>query len=343
MKRIILFTIAAVLITTTVLADEFSKVGTAGAQFLKIGVGARYHSLGEASAAMANDIYSMYWNPAGLTYIEDNELAFTYVNYVIDISLNYVAYAKKFHNLGVFGVSATILSMDDQEITTIEEPNGTGEMYSVSSYAIQLSYARDLTANFSIGGSFKYIGEQIYREKAGGFAFDFGTLLYTGFRSLRLGMNISNLGPEMKFTGPDLTVPYDPGAQGPNSGDEEANPSSDEVSANINTTPYDLPLTFRIGLAYDFQFSEDMMATLALEAKHPNDNIQQGAIGTEFNWRDTYFLRAGYKINYEEEGIGLGGGLRTNISGDTDLILDYAWVDFGRFNSVHRFSASVTF
>ncbi|MCP4705208.1 MAG: hypothetical protein GY865_11400 [candidate division Zixibacteria bacterium] len=56
-----------------------------------------------------------------------------------------------------------------------------------------------------------------------------------------------------------------------------------------------------------------------------------------------YFLRGGYKFNYEEEGLALGGGISTPLSETSDLSLDYAWVDFGRLTSVHRFSASIHF
>nr|MBN2276820.1 PorV/PorQ family protein [candidate division Zixibacteria bacterium] len=332
-KKLITVVIAA-LIATTALAGEFSKTGTAGAQFLKIGVGARYHGMGEAAVAVAEDIYAMYWNPAGLTSIETSELAFTHVDYITDINLDYIAYARRFEGLGVFGLSATILSMGDKEITTIEEPEGTGQSYSASSFAFQLSYSRQLTAQFSFGASFKYIGEEIYREKAAGFAVDFGTMLYTGFKSLRMGMNISNMGPEMKFDGPDLDVEYDA---------DEGNPNQEPFSSRLKVDPYDLPLTFRVGLAYDFVDTEDSRLMVAIETKHPNDNEQQGAIGAEYDWQGKYFLRAGYKLNYEEEGLGLGAGFRTGLSQYTTLALDYAWVDVGRLESVHRFSASLSF
>jgi long-subunit fatty acid transport protein len=331
-KAILVF--AAFLLSTTVLAGEFSKSGTAGAQFLKIGVGARYHGFGEAGVATANDIYAMYWNPAGLTEIPASQIGFTYVNYVTDVSLNYVAYARRHGSIGVFGASVTALTMGDQEITTVEEPEGTGETYAASSYAFQLSYARELTAQFSFGASFKYISEQIYREKAQGIAFDFGTLLYTGVRSLRFAMNISNMGPEMKFDGPDLDVEYDP---------DLSDPNQDPFSSRLKVDSYDLPLTFRVGMAYDFHFGDDSKLVTAVEAKHPNDNLQQGSIGMEYSWRDKYYLRAGYKLNYEEEGLGLGAGIYTSITDNTDVAFDYAWVDFGRFESVHRFSASVSF
>ena len=124
---------------------------------------------------------------------------------------------------------------------------------------------------------------------------------------------------------------------------KENNPGFDPYSANINTNPYDIPLTFRVGLAYDFLIGDESKLVVALEAKHPNDNVQQGAIGAEYDWQRKYFLRAGYKLNYEEEGLSLGGGFRTNLTGETDLVLDYAWMDFGRLSSVHRFSASINF
>lgn len=311
-----------------------SRTGASGAQFLKIAVGSRYQGLGEASVALVNDVYSMYWNPAGLTDIENTMVSFTNVDWLLDINLNYVAMAQHFEDVGVFGISATILSTGDQEITTFQNQGGTGETYSASSYQVGLSFARQLTDKFSFGITGKYIGEKIYNEQSQGFAFDFGTMLYTGFRSLRLGMSISNMGPELKFTGPDLTVGYDPlGGGGANS----------PVGAELKTTPYDLPLTFRFGAAYDFDFGENSLVTVATEMKHPNDQEQQGSIGFEYSYSEKFFLRSGYKLNYDEEGLTFGGGLSTNVSNSTTVHIDYAWQDFGRLEQTHRFSVGFTF
>ncbi len=332
MKKILIIAFFMIL-SITANADEFSKSGSVGAQFLKIGVGARYHGMGEASVASVNDVYALYWNPAGMTNINSSQMAITHINYLADISLNYIAYAKRVEGIGVFGAAITMLSMEDLEITTVDEEDGTGNFYSASSWAFQIGYARNLTANFSFGGSFKVIGEKIYRETASGFAFDFGTLLYTGFRSLRLGMNISNMGPGMKFDGPDLN----------NSTANIVNPNDELAPSRMTTDTYDIPLTFRIGMAYDVDFGDNSTLMLSAEAKHPNDNLQKGSLGAEFNWNDRYFLRGGYKFNYEEEGLAFGGGINTPLTETSDLTLDYAWDDFGRLSSVHRFSASIHF
>jgi hypothetical protein len=301
---------------------------------LKIGVGSKYQAMGEASVAVANDIYATYWNPAGLAEIENTAVGFTNVNWILDINLNYVALAKYFEDIGVFGLSATVLSMGDQEITTFEQQDGTGNYYSAASYAVGLSYARQLTSRFAFGGTVKYLGERIHNEKSEGFAFDFGTLLYTGFRSLRLGMSITNMGPELRFTGPDLNVGYDA---------QNGEGANQPVGAELKTTPYELPMTFRLGAAYDIDMRPSSILTLSGELKHPNDNNQQVALGAEFGFNDHFFLRAGHKFNYDEEGLTLGGGLNTPISNGTRVIIDYAWQDFGRLQSTHRFSVGFTF
>lgn len=309
-------------------ADDFSKVGSVGAQFLKIGVGSRYQGMGEASVAMVNDAYSLYWNPAGLAFIEGSNITFTNVNWVTDISLNYVGFGTRVEDFGTIGFAATLLTMGDMEVTTIDEPDGTGDMFNASSFALTVGYARFLTTRLAFGASIKYVYEKIYNESAGGIAFDFGTQLNTGFRSLRIGMNISNMGPELEFSGPDLNVPLE---------------SAGSTDGRIDVDAYDLPLTFRLGLAYDLLNNAENRWTLALEANHPNDDVQQASLGGEYCYQDKYFLRAGYKINYSEQGLTFGAGLMTPLGSKNTLVADYAWTDFGRLDSVHRFSLGFKF
>lgn len=331
MKRVIIYCVACLVVFgAPALSTDFTKTGSVGAQFLKIGVGSRYQGLGEASVAVVDDAYSMYWNPAGLANISGTSVEFTNVNWITDVVLNYVGFGTYIEDVGTLGFSATLLTMGDMEITTVDQPDGTGEMFDASSFSLSAGFARNLTTRLAFGGSIKYVYEKIYNESASGFAFDFGTQLRTGYKSLRIGMNIANLGAEMKFSGPDLLGTLD-------------SESGSTPNAAVEVDGFELPLTFRLGMAFDLIDNVDNRWTMALEAKHPNDDEQQASIGSEYCFQQKYFLRAGYKLNYSEQGLSFGGGLRTPLSEKTTLAIDYSWADFENLDSVHRFSVGFRF
>ena len=71
--------------------------------------------------------------------------------------------------------------------------------------------------------------------------------------------------------------------------------------------------------------------------------MQQVSFGGEWVWRETVSLRTGYKLNYAEEGLTLGGGVKMKTGQRTNLELNYAWADFNRLQSVHRFSVGFDF
>lgn len=312
---------------------SLSKVGTAGAQFLKLGMGAKYTAMGEASVATVCDGYALYWNPAAMGELSQSYLEFTNTNWIDDVALNYIAYVRP-TRLGAIGLSATVLSSGDMEVTTVEQPDGTGRLFSATSYALTAGYAKQMTDFFSVGMNVKYVAERISEERASGIAFDFGTMLRPGYRNLRIGMNISNLGPQLKFSGTELNFRYNPSPD---------NANYDKTKGQLSVDSYELPLVFRIGAAYDLQYSKNTRMTVAVEAHDPSDNYQQGAIGTEVAFFEKVFLRGGYKFNYEEENITFGAGLNLKIWSHTDLGVNYAWADFGRLSSVQRISVGLRF
>ena len=330
---ILTITVALVLPVTLFSADPFSKVGTAGAQFLKIGMGARYTGMADASVASVSDGYALYWNPAAMGALTQAHVEFTNISYLANVNLNYVSIAKPI-SIGTIGASVTALSSGDMEITTVEQPDGTGRMFSTASYAISVGYARRWTEFFSFGMAAKYITERISEERSAGVAFDFGTLLYPGYRNLRVGMNISNLGPTLKLSGPELNFNYNP---------QEGNDSYDPAKGVLSVESYELPLVFRIGAAYDINYSTNTRVTFSVEARDPSDNVQQGSFGTEIAFYEMFFLRGGWKLNYEEEGLTLGGGCDLKVWEGTNLAVNYAYADFGRLESVHRFSVGLRF
>ena len=317
---------------------KLTKSGTTAGQFLKVPVGSRAIGLGGAYVAVANDISAIYWNPAGLVFAGKNGSAsFVHTNWLAETNFDFTAVA--FHSpIGTLGLSFTFLSMDDMIVRTEDEPDGTGEFFSAGDMSIGLSYAKRLTDRFSVGVNAKYVRQQIWHMIASTIAMDVGILFKTDFDWLTLGVSVSNFGPKMQYSGKDIFINYDftPNEYGDNQ----------YIFANLQTDKWDLPLMFRFGLAIDVLNTEMNQITAAIEARHPNDNTESICLGAEYGFRKRFFLRAGYQSLFEEEsekGLSAGVGFLYRLSSQMPLMLDYAYADWGRLTSVHRFSLELQF
>jgi hypothetical protein len=335
MKKFLVFLLSAQLACFVGVAQsaEFNNVGTSGAQFLKLDVDARVVGLGGANVAVTRGAMALYYNPAGIADMEENSLAFSYTDWIADISYNYLAYARPISGFGNVGVHVAFLTMGDMERTTLEQPDGTGEMFGANSWVVGISNAHQLTNRFSFGITAKYIQEKISDLTSGSVAFDFGTLYYTGFRTLRIAMSTRNFGTDGKFGGTELETTLD----------QDNDPTTAPVEVRLTTESHPLPLAFRVGIAYDFEFSENSKLLATLDGYNTRDQGQQGSIGFEYAWQERLAVRAGYKLDTDEEGVALGGGYNFDISGFGVLGVNYAWSDLGRLENAHRFSASLTF
>lgn len=319
-------------------AQQVTKVGTTSAKFLSIPVGARAVGMGGAFVAVANDASAMFWNPAGLAGIFQNEALFSHANWLADINFNYGGVVIPIEGFGTVGVSFTSMNMADMEKTTEERPDGTGQFFSVGSIALGVSYGKQLTEWFSLGGSFKFVNEHISNSNANGFAVDIGTLFTTPFPGLKFGAGISNFGTKMKITGDDLLITKDISS---NSGN----------NANINgflaTDDFDLPLNLRIGFAYEAISTEDQRLVFVVDAQHPNDNSESVSLGGEYSvFNNTLALRGGYKAlgqRDSEERFTAGAGVRYPISGNLTIKFDYGYERFARIDNVHKFALGILF
>lgn len=339
-------------------SQEFAKVGTAGAQFLKIGVGARGAAMGEAYDATCNDASSIFWNPAGLAFVKNNSALFSHANWLAGIRHEAGAFAHSLGSLGVVGVSFIHLNSGDIEETTVEMQEGTGEYFTASNLMLGASFARMLTDRFSIGGNIKYIEESLADEKATAWGVDIGLLYYTGFKSLRLGMSIRNFGPELQFSG--TFKDYDNGTWV-----VDTATGKPQQKAYL---PYHLPMTFKISLAYDLVEKQNTFLTLAADLAHPNDNVEKLNIGAELKLMRVLALRAGYTgligimnredsetenldepnevtytVNNYTQNLGAGIGLMLKMPSMGEFNFDYSYTDFGVLDWVHRMSVTLSF
>ncbi|MBU1488094.1 PorV/PorQ family protein [bacterium] len=170
--------------------------GEAGAQFLKIGVGAKASAMGEAFVGVADDATAIYWNPAGLTRIRSVELLGMQNFYLMDMGYQYVAAAlpSRYGSLG-----AAIAYSSSGEIPRYENFQHIGE-YTAYDAAVTIAYADRLNKAISYGIALKMIRQKIEEEKATGFAADIGLLYKVEFiKGMKTGLLVQNLGPGIKF------------------------------------------------------------------------------------------------------------------------------------------------
>ena len=337
-NRLMVAVACIALIALPVAGQSVTKVGTTSAKFLSIPVGARALGMGGAYVAVANDASGMYWNPAGTARVYQSEAIFSHADWIADLNFNYGGVIIATGGGGTVGVNFTSLTTDEMERTSVQQPEGTGQFFSVGSFAVGVSYATNLTEWFSIGANAKYINEYIWNSSAAGFAIDVGTLFTTPFPGLRFGAGISNFGTKMRIDGDDLIVLKD---ISPNAGNNA------NVNARLSTDAFELPLTLRIGFAYEPIATEDELLTLVADALHPNDNAESINVGGEIQaFQRIIALRAGYKAlgaKDSEEEFTLGGGLRYALVSGLTVKFDYAYERFGRLNNVHKFAVGVQF
>lgn len=316
-----------------------SKVGSTAAQFLKIGAGARATGMGGAFSSIPGDIYSVYYNPAGIANSRsDVQVSFNHANWLVDMNYDFAAGALNLQDIGTVFMTFTSFSVPEDKVRTFENPDGDGRVWDASSIAIGLGYANMLTDRFSIGFHFKYIREAIWNSSANGFAFDVGTLYRTPFNDLMIGAAISNFGSKMQLDGRDIQFNYDP--------NDDQNSGPNNIPATYETDSYDIPLTFRIGLSMNVIDSRYIRATAAVDAVHPNDNSEYLNTGLEFAYDEMFFVRVGYKSLFKqdsEEGLTLGGGIKYQFTDNMRVFVNYGYADFGRLENVQFFDVGLIF
>jgi hypothetical protein len=311
---------------------DVERTGTAGWQFLKINVDARMAGMGGAFTAVSNgDVGSVFGNPAALVGVQNFDVAFYNISYVADINYYAAAIAKNFEGIGLFALSVNSLDMGDipRTINSVIPGEGrteavvTGETFTGGDFAVGLTYARQITDQLSIGGSIRYIQESLDDVvdplKMSNVSFDFGTIFYTGWRSLRLAMSARNFGPDQNLTG---------------------------WSEQYQIEPVDIrmPIDFRLGVGMDFLDSENSphFLTLVAEFLHPSDGPEKVNTGAEYWFNNILALRAGYRFNYDEESYTFGAGLKYGVD-DFAGRVDYAFADFGLLEQVHMFTLGINF
>ena len=359
LKKIYFYlSIVPFLVSLTVLGQNNSRVITTGVPFLLITPDARSAGMGELGVATSADVYSQQWNPAKYVFAEQSQgIGVSYTPYlsklVDDIFLANITYFTKNTERSAWGASLKYFSLGDIQFNDligntivqqgIERPN---------ELTLDVSYGLKLNEKFSLAVAGRFIRSDLKLSSDAdatpastlgvdiaafyqGDVFDLGQ----NKARMRYGMNISNIGPRLK---------YDEGGQknyiptnlrigaGLNTIIDSNNalnfnlelnkllvPSPVAVIENGEIQGYQQPdITFLKGI---FESFNDAPGGFSEELKEIT-----WATGLEYVFQDSFALRTGYFNESLEKGsrrfLTLGAGFR----------LDFATIDISYLFSTSK-------
>ncbi len=318
LKILILTVFFAIIAFPAFAADIHADAGTTGAAFLKIEAGSRPAGMGGAFAGLANDVNTIYWNPAGLTAVGERQFTAMQNFSIADISNQFLGYAQRFGGKGTWGVSflGAFTEIERRRRST-EEPDSTA---TVGGFATGISIAYILSPEFSVGATAKAISQQLDVEDSIGAAADVGVLLQILDNRIGVGIAAQNLG--------------------------------------FLDTGENLPMNVRGGIAYHIRTKpsvdsarppQDLFA-LAADVNYP---IVAGFptfhLGAENWFYGMLALRAGYSFSKGENpknGLTAGFGLRRIGEASLENVnfqFDYAFVPDQGVGNAHRVSLLLRF
>jgi len=168
--------------------------GTTGANFLKIGVGARAAALGDAFTVIVDDSTSLYWNPAGLAKMEKRQFSATYNVWFAGINQGYLGVGFPLSGKGIVAGGVNYVDMGDFDgRDEAGNPIGT---FTASALNYQLGYANRIGERFTWGISAGMVQDTIADDTKSTFAANLG-LIFKSSELLSLGLALQNIGGQL--------------------------------------------------------------------------------------------------------------------------------------------------
>ncbi len=209
-NKIFKFLLLILCLTTTTFLYAGKGTSITAANFLTIGMGSRSQAMGGAYTSVSDDIYASYWNQAGLNNIKNKAFTFSHSDYLLDMNIEYFAYAIPYKikkKNGALSMNLIVMDYGDGSTTTVDDPYGLRSgTYSARDIAFQINYGFSLSSKFALGAGSKIISSKLDDKTARGLAFDIGFLYQLPFNS-SLGFTLQNIGPKIKYSSTKEMLP----------------------------------------------------------------------------------------------------------------------------------------
>jgi len=147
--------------------------------------------MGGAYVALADEASAPYWNPAGLTQINEYQFLSMYAPFFEETTYGFVSYVHPLGRLGTLAISDVLLHSGGYEEVDYDG-NVLGTNKSIYKNAVIISYANSLSRHFSLGASLKLVHETVMRYSDNGQGIDLGILIKPS-NSLNIGFTLQNV------------------------------------------------------------------------------------------------------------------------------------------------------
>lgn len=197
--------------------------GEAAVPFLLLAPDSRAGGIGESGGGLADNSAAIFWNPAGIAFLDGSELSITHSNWLPqfgldDLFYDYLTYRQYLEDIGG-SITASITYMNfGQFVRTLSNsPDPVGTFRSFDA-AFTVGYATKITEDWGLGFNFRIIHSRLSDQPtenelgkgvATSVSFDIAAMwrpeeLYLPFIGdfgdrLSIGMNLSNLGPKISY------------------------------------------------------------------------------------------------------------------------------------------------
>ncbi len=268
-RAILLFLILLTTGTSHVLATPL----TTGADFLLMTTGARPDGMGQAFSAVADDINTLSFNPAGLANIRMPEIGYGHESFIADIGYDFIGMALPVGDMGVLGLG--YLGMGTAPFNSTA--NSSAESSSVQDMALIGGWGKSFY-DLHVGAAVKYISRKIDTVQGSGLGFDVG-LRYRILPTFTLAASGMNIGPGIKMA--------------------SSEPLPTAINVGLAWTAVELPM-HTLNIAADVNYN---VIT----------NTERAGFGAEYWFRNEFALRAGYLTNSDDEGFSCGAGVQVSF------------------------------
>ncbi|MDR1762840.1 MAG: type IX secretion system protein PorQ [Dysgonamonadaceae bacterium] len=186
-----------------------AQEGKTGFDYLLLPASTRISALGGVNVSIIeNDLSTVYHNPAFLGQEMDKTIDANYLNYIADVGVGSVSFAKAIGERSAWGIGVNYANYGKMYETT-QDQQVLGSL-KASDICGNIFFSRDLSEKLRGGVDAKFIYSDYAHNTAIGLGVDLGLSYYDRDRNLSVGLVSRNMGRQIKAYEDELAnLPWD--------------------------------------------------------------------------------------------------------------------------------------